>query len=117
MGLIRKATSISTLGLVKYRSDAEQSNRIAKQTRNAARAQVAQNQIMIANQRDQLEAQIQGNGYQIARDVAPVQPAAVPPPALPAGWYADPTDNRARCWWDGQQWHPQSKHYPEAQQP
>lgn len=112
MGLIRKTASISTLGLVKYRSGGEQSRRIAKQTRNAARAQVAQNQVMIANQRAQLEAQVQGNGYQMARDIAPVQPMRALPPSMPAGWYSDPTDTRAMCWWDGTQWHPNTKHYP-----
>lgn len=109
MGLMRKAASISTLGLVKYRSDSEQSKRIARQTRNAARAQVAQNQVMIAGQRAQLEAHVQGNGYQIARDATPAQAAL--PTVNPAGWYPDPTDSRAVCWWDGRQWHPWTKHY------
>jgi hypothetical protein len=113
MGIMRKTASISTLGLVKYRSDGEQARRIAKQTRNAARAQVAQNQILIANQRAQVEAQVQGNGYQIARDVVPVQPQ----PALSAGWYPDPTDGRALCWWDGGQWLPHTKHYPPTALP
>lgn len=34
----------------------------------------------------------------------------------PAGWYPDPTDNKAMTWWDGTQWHIHTKHYP-AQQP
>lgn len=48
--------------------------------------------------------------------VQQVQVVMVPqvqaPPSTPPGWYQDPTDSRAMCWWDGQQWHPNSKHYP-----
>lgn len=44
------------------------------------------------------------------------RPATVPvpemPPTMPSGWYADPTDHRAVCWWDGLRWHPETKHYP-----
>lgn len=39
-----------------------------------------------------------------------MRPAA---PPRPAGWYPDPTDNRAQCWWDGARWIPQSKRYPQ----
>ena len=116
MGLLRKMTSVSTLGMVGYRSEKEQTKRIAKQTRNATRAQVIQNQAIIANQRAQLEAQIQNNGYQRARDLSPVQPLRQLPPSRPAGWYSDPDDPRALCWWDGQGWHPDTRHYRELPQ-
>jgi hypothetical protein len=115
MGLIRKTASISTLGLIGFRSNGEQTKRIAKQTRNAARAQVVQNQMMIANQRAQIEAQVQANGYQMARDIAPIQPVRQLPPGRPAGWYADPTDASALCWWDGKKWMPATKHYPNRE--
>jgi Protein of unknown function (DUF2510) len=127
MGLIRKTASISTLGIIKFRSNGEQTRRLAKQTRNATRAQVVQNQVLIATQRAQLEAQIQANAYQMARDIAPIQqpmpfPPVAPRLALPAasvqlspGWYADPTDPRALCWWDGRDWHPNTKHYAGPQ--
>lgn len=36
------------------------------------------------------------------------------PPTMPPGWYADPTDHRAMCWWDGLQWRPETKHYPSG---
>jgi len=52
----------------------------------------------------------------------PLAPAAPPPPMLPpapppvpppgwspAGWRQDPTDARCVCWWDGYNWHPQTK--------
>ncbi|MGO1950854.1 MAG: hypothetical protein ACTH1D_14555 [Mycobacteriaceae bacterium] len=63
MGIIRKTMSVSTLGMVSYRSNSEKSARAnkksakyAKQSRNAARAQVAQNGLMLNAQREQLEA-------------------------------------------------------------
>lgn len=40
------------------------------------------------------------------------QPEPRHAPPAPAGWYPDPTDRRAVCWWDGSRWHPQSKHFP-----
>lgn len=42
MGIMRKMTSVSTMGLVDYRSDKERTAKYTKQTRNAARAQAAQ---------------------------------------------------------------------------
>lgn len=35
-----------------------------------------------------------------------------PPANYPPGWYADPSDSRALCWWDGAAWQPKTKHYP-----
>ena len=40
------------------------------------------------------------------------QPVPQMPPSMPAGWFPDPTDNRALTWWDGTRWHPNTKHYP-----
>jgi hypothetical protein len=37
------------------------------------------------------------------------------PASPPAGWYPDPTDNRALCWWDGTQWYVHTKHFPAQQ--
>lgn len=39
MGMIRKMTSVSALGLVDFRSDEERTARCTRQTRNATRAQ------------------------------------------------------------------------------
>lgn len=81
MGIIRKTMSVSTLGLVKFRSDAEMSNKIAKQTRNAARANVVQNQMLIDLQRQQMEQEYQAQAMRAAQ-VAAIQMASQP--ALPA---------------------------------
>ena len=37
---------------------------------------------------------------------APVRIPDTHRPSIPAGWHPDPTDNRALCWWDGEQWQP-----------
>jgi hypothetical protein len=93
VGLVRKLTSVSTLGLVNFRSDSEKSSRYAKQTRNAARANVLQNMKMISQQNEQLQ-----QGYQAA-----AQPAPVPQPP-PAGWYEDAQRPGFVRWWDGVTW-------------
>lgn len=78
MGLMRKITSVSTFGLVDYRSDKERAARYAKQTRDAAREQV-----------------------KLAKKQAEQQPA----PTAPApGWYPDQVDQRFVRYWDGSQW-------------
>jgi hypothetical protein len=51
VGLFRKTMSLSTLGLVSFRNGDDRSTRIAKQTRNAARAQVAQQAMALEHQR------------------------------------------------------------------
>ena len=84
MGLMRKITSVSTLGLVDYRSDKERAARYAKQTRDAQREQVK-----IEKKRD--------------REAAATP--AVPPP----GWYPDQADQRFVRYWDGTQWTPQAQ--------
>lgn len=62
MGLFRKTMSLSSLGMVSYRSKDERNLRAVKQTakyskqaRNAARANVAQNALDLQLQREQLE--------------------------------------------------------------
>jgi hypothetical protein len=109
VGFIRKMTSMSTLGLVDFRSDKERIARYTRQTRNATRAAVAQNAMGLELQREQLaqhhvhhvEAQVQ----QIApQHVEPVH--GTPPPQLVAapGWY--PTAAGVLQWFDGYEWTP-----------
>lgn len=86
MGLIRKMTSVTTLGAVDFRSDRERTARYAKQTRNAVRAQTAQQAAALEQQRRQATAQPQHH---------------VPPPP---GWYQDPRDPSTVRWWDGATW-------------
>lgn len=85
MGLIRKMASVSTLGAVDFRSDRERTARYTKQTRNAVRAQTAQ-QAALEQQRRQAAAQ---------------PPHQAPPPP---GWYQDPRDPSMMRWWDGATW-------------
>lgn len=93
MGMIPKLTSLGTLGPVDYRSDKERIARYTKQTRNATRAQVAQNIRMLDLQREQLAQSHVHHVEAQAQAIAPVTPDALlaPPPAgPPAGWYPDP---------------------------
>lgn len=104
MGLIRKATSLGTLGLVNFRAKDERASRYAKQTRNAARAQVAQNAAQLELQRQQLAALDHGNVREEVRDISS-QPKPVSPPQLPPpGWYPDEADPSIVRWFDGAQW-------------
>lgn len=81
MGVFRKITSISTLGLVDFRSDKERVARYARQTRNAVRAQS------------------QGQMQYMYRE----QLIANQPPA-PPGWYPSPDGLACLRWFDGVQW-------------
>ena len=122
---MRKMTSISTLGLVDYRSDKERIAKYTRQTRNATRATVAQNMAMLENQRKGLaqdhvhHVESQANAFvlehqrqQVApgRHAQPQQQIAPPPyvpNSIPAGWYDD--GHGATRWYDGQQWTPHTR--------
>lgn len=93
MGLIRKVTSVSTLGLVDFRSEKERTARYTKQTRNAVRAQVAQEAMSLELQRQQLAALNHANVVE-----------AMKPQTTPANWYPDPGNPGYIRWWDGSQW-------------
>ena len=128
MGIIRKVTSISTFGLVRFRTPIERTARFARQTRNAVQVNTLmnslQNQQIIQAERDQLVMQRAAYVMDARRNaqmeeherhqIALQQQAVALQGAVPAGWYADPTDRRATCWWDGSRWHPESKHLPQA---
>lgn len=94
MGLIRKTMSLSTAGLVNFTSKDERATKYSKQTRNAARVQVAQTAMMLENQRKQLAAADHANVREEVRDMRAVQPAA-PAAAPPAGFYNDPRTRRS----------------------
>jgi hypothetical protein len=103
VGLIRKSMSLGTGGIVNYRNKDERASKYAKQTRNAARAQVAQTAMMLENQRKQLAAADHANVREEVRDIRAAQPT-VAPAAPPAGFYNDPQDPSVLRWFDGAQW-------------
>ena len=100
VGLIRKTMSLSTLGIVDYRGKDERAAKYSKQTRNAARAQVAQTAMMLENQRKQLAAADHANVREEVRDMRSAPPVAAPP----AGSYNDQHDPTSLRWFDGSQW-------------
>jgi hypothetical protein len=109
VGLIRKTMSISTMGLVDFRSDKERTARYTRQTRNATRAQVAQNMQALELQREMLAQNHVQHVEAQAQRIAPLTPQAVlgpgggpPPVGPPAGWYPDQQGQQR--WWDGTGW-------------
>ncbi|WP_407107883.1 DUF2510 domain-containing protein [Rhodococcus aetherivorans] len=93
MGIIRKITSVGTMGIVSYRTTEERTAKYTRQTRNAARAQVAQQAMELELQRQQLEALNHANVREELR-----------PQTTPAGWYPDPGNPAVIRWFDGGQW-------------
>lgn len=93
LGIIRKTMSVSTLGLVNYRNSEERTAKYTKQTRNAARAQVAQQAMNLELQRQQLEAMNHANVREEMK-----------PNTTPANWYPDPGNPGFIRWYDGAQW-------------
>ena len=105
MGLIRKTMSLSTVGIVDYRSKKERATKYSKQTRNAARAQVAQTAMMLENQRKQLAAADHANVREEVRDMRSAPPVAAPSVAAPPpGFYNDLQGPTILRWFDGSQW-------------
>lgn len=111
MGILRKSMSLSTMGMVSYRNKDERAVKYAKQTRNAARAQVAQNGMMLEHQRQMINQADHANVREEVRDLQGYHPQAYYPQqapvvaAPPAGFYSDPSgDPTLLRWFDGAQW-------------
>ena len=104
MGIFRKTMAVSTMGMVSYRNKEERAAKYAKQTRNAARAQVAQNAMMLEQQRQMINQNDHANVREEVRDMRAAD-AAAPVAAPPAGFYSDPSgDATLLRWFDGAQW-------------
>ena len=91
MGAIRKMTSVSTLGLVDFRSDKERIARSTRKTSKEARQQTELMQQQVAMQQQQIDMQAKQAAAQSA-----------PPQGPPPGWYPD--QNGQQRYWNGQGW-------------
>jgi len=100
LGILRKTMSVSTLGVVPYRNKEERAAKVAKQTRNAARALVAQQAADLQIQREQAAQLAHLNAQAQARRIEAAQQAPAGPPP---GWYNDGSSTGLR-WWDGNRW-------------
>lgn len=101
MGLIRKTMSVSTMGVIKYRTPAQSARRNARLTRRHNRIQSAATSAGAKYQRQQVQL--------MQQQLAMQQQAMLPPqqqhfPGSPAGWYVDPYDPRFVRYWDGNQY-------------
>lgn len=116
MGIIRKTMSVSTAGLIDYRSDKERVARSARLTRKAVKEQTRQQAAYTTAQLQAQQHQIAIAAQQAALQQASLQQAAlasVAPPQLPPqagpppGWYLNTYPDRMQ-WWDGTAW---TEHY------
>lgn len=103
VGMIRKVTSLSTLGAVDFRSDKERTAAYAKASRAELRKQTG------ILQRQAAENQVYLRASAAAQTAAAgVGPLLLPPPpaqSLPqAAWCPDPLGRHEVRWWDGAGW-------------
>ena len=117
MGLLRKAASVNTMGLVKYRGDREAIVHVARKQaeRSEKKARAVEHDESMARARRQIE---QMRAEKVARHAAKaaVKAAKVVPdpvlPFLPAGWYPDQIDPHLVRWFSGQGWTDQTSPPP-----
>lgn len=110
MGFTRKMMSISTAGLVDFRSDKERTAAYTRQAKREAKKQTElmrqQTRLMQAQQRT---AQRPAAGVPVPAVPQPTVPpqgqaAPPPPPGPPAGWYPDPSGAKTLRFWNGGMW-------------
>lgn len=105
LGILRKTMAVGTGGMISYRNKEERATKYAKQTRNAARAQVAQNAMMLEHQRQMINQADHANVREEVRDMRAVGQQPTPAAAPPAGFYTDPSGDQSLLrWFDGNQW-------------
>lgn len=86
--MIRKTLSVTTVGLVDFRSAKDRTAAHTRGAKRHARRQVA-------------EARKQTKLMRATTKQQPLTPAVVRPQLPPAGWYADPAGGPTVRWWDG----------------
>lgn len=126
MGLIRKSMSVSTAGLIDFRSDKERIARSTRKTHKAVKSQTrltkkigkesAQQQSMIAGQQAaaaRTQAQLSQNQVNLAAAQLTVAQHGPTPQVIPAGWYVNPAGSPlVMQWWDGYAWTEQRQPAP-----
>ncbi len=88
--------SVSTLGMIDYRSDKERTARSARLTKQATRKGNKQQKKLLEQQNELIAQQVAAQQQLVALQAA--QLTAAP------GWYDDGAGNQR--WWDGRQWAP-----------
>lgn len=105
MGLMRKMMSVSTGGVVDFRSDKERTAAYTKAAKKEAREQTRLMREQAAQQAAHMRAMEEAQRVQQQVAQPPSAPVSSPAPQLPpAGWYPDQADTSLVRWFDGTEW-------------
>ncbi len=88
--------SVSTLGMIDYRSDKERTARSTRLTKEATRKGNKQHKRLLEAQNAMIAQQMAAQQQIMAMQAAQFAPATAP------GWFDD--GNGQMRWWDGRQW-------------
>ena len=99
--MTRKFLSMSSLGLVDYRSDRERAARSARLTKRAIKTQTRE--VRRAGHRES-ELLSEVRDAALGRYPGQAQPAPLMPVGPPPGWYPDQTQAGWMRWWNGVAW-------------
>lgn len=103
MGVTRKFLSVSTVGLVRFRTANERTARHTRQTRDIMRRQSADDAFARAWANRKAKKYARENAADAER-FRRLGAAATNPSNPPEGWYVDPADDNIIRWWDGKAW-------------